>query len=358
MATVSTGALVALNQAMRPDADNDTGRLIAVQFGCQLVGSYFVGRKMGWLTLGASLTAAAMLIQAFRGYLAVPSTALMGLGLGSVMASVNTLAGLESPPELRIRTLQILNVFWPLGAAFGTWLLAWIAKQSAISPYFTTLALLFLIMAVFSNSRRDVELAPMSQPSQPAAAFPALVSILALLAVGVETGVANWLPSFQVRYLTASAHIIPLATIFWVSILISRMLASRWLQGNATSFLTTAASLAGVGTLGILFFQTPWLLVVFVVITAAAIGPVFPLLLTHAIPLSRRGFVFFCAALGSAVFPWLIGKLATMSHSLRSALLLPSLGSLAIAGLVLFGLCRYVKSTTQSNEGHPSTRQV
>ncbi len=338
IATVGTGALVALHGASMPLTDGEIGRLVVSQFAGQLIGSYFVGRQVAArLILGAGTTALLMTVLATIGHLSQPLLFVMGLGLGLTMASINTLAGLESPPAERTRRLEILNVFWPLGAAFCPWLLTRLPEQHVFRSFFIALALLFLIVCVGSALRRtpdstDTEEAPLAGSS-----FPLLLSLIALLVVGVESGLANWLPTFQIRYLSASPLPLPLATLFWGSILASRIIASRLLRGRAEAFvLTICALVAGVAAFGLILCNAPWLLTLAVVCAAVALGPIYPLLLTHAIRLRGRGLVFFSASSGSALFPWLIGS-AAASYPLRNALLIPAMGS------VLLFLLSFVK---------------
>ena len=332
IATVGTGAIVALHGASMPLADGEIGRLVSSQFVGQLIGSYFVGRQVAVrLILGAATTALLMAALAAIGHLSQPLLFVMGLGLGLTMASINTLTGLESPPAERARRLEILNVFWPLGAAFCPWLLTHLPGQHVFRSFFIALALLFLIVSVGSALRRTPESTDTEEATLTGSSFPLLLSLIALLAVGVESGLANWLPTFQLRYLSESHLPLPLATLFWSSILASRIVASSLLRGRAEALaLTTCTLVAGLATLGLLLCKGSWLVTLAVVVAALALGPVYPLLLTRVIKLRGRGLVFFSASSGSALFPWLIGY-AAVSYPLRHALLVPAVG-----GLLLF----------------------
>ncbi len=355
LATASTSALVALHGgfAVR-GSDADIGQLIAAQFSGQLIGSFFVRRNVpSRLLLGASLTGVAAASLAFVHALSLPLLFVFGLGLGLSMASINTLTGLESPPEQCARRLEILNIFWPLGAAACPWLLAQLpltqlppiqrpqampVQASPLTLCFALLALLFFVIAAGTLLR-------MRQPGSTAenmadekaeqgSSLPLLLSLLALLAVGVESGIANWLPTFQLRYLPPTALLFPLATLFWVSILVSRLLASRWMTAHSErSVLVTATLALTFCVSGLVLLERPWMLACATLAAAVAIGPVYPLLLTRTIRLRGRGLVFFSASSGSALFPWLIGRFATISHSLRTGMVV------ALAGGIL--LCAF-----------------
>ncbi len=341
IATVSVGALVASHGALLQVPDGEVGRLLGTQFAGQLTGSYFVGRHLSSrLRLGALLTAGAMLAQVVLAHLSLPLLFVMGVGLGLAMASINTLVGLESPDNLRAKRLERLNIFWPLGAAFGPWIIAHAAGynsgQHALAFCFTTLAVIFAVLAASSTRHPTFDLPAPTHARQTTSSLTLIMSLFALLAVGVESGLANWLPTFQARYLSQPTLTVPLATLFWGCVLAIRLVVSHWLAKRLEGLVFTVSLLvASLGSLGLVWFHTPRLLVVMVAATAFAIGPIYPMLLTQAIKLPRRGLVFFSASAGSALFPWFIGWVATLSHTLRGALLVPAVGSVLLFLLTL-----------------------
>ena len=354
IATASTSALVALHGASTLRSDSDIGRLIAAQFSGQLIGSFFVRRNVrSRLLLGASVTCVAAALLAVLHGLSLPLLFVYGLGLGLSMAAINTLTGLESPPALCARRLEILNIFWPLGAATCPWLVAHVPQEapgwrSPLSVCYALLALLFFVIAAGAALRKrpgrlgaeNAMATAMDEDSSHGGTFPLLLSLLALLTVGVESGVANWLPTFQLRYLPSASLFFPLATLFWSSILLSRLLASRWLNdrsdGSERSVVRFASVAFAVCAAGLMLLHAPLLLACATVAAAVSIGPVYPLLLTRTIRLRGRGLVFFCASTGSALFPWLIGKCAAVSHSLRTGMLVALAGSMLLFLLSCF----------------------
>ena len=368
VATVGVSALVALRGTSLPPADGEIGRLIAAQFTGQLIGSYFVGRQVASrLVLGAGVAALSLTALLLAGHLSQPLLFLLGLGLGLSMASINTLAGLTASPRQRGRRLEILNIFWPLGAAFCPWLVARLPAKQAFHLFFLVLALAFYgIAALASLNLKPASLAA-DEAAQTGPAIPLYLSCFALLAVGVESGLANWLPTYQLRYLPSSPLPLPLATLFWASILGSRMLASRWLRRRPEGLILVVSTLvAAVASLTLCVvhaswvhsswipaswipafrIHASWLLALAVAGIAAALGPIYPLLLSHALQLRGRGLVFFSASSGSALFPWLIG-LAAISHPLKSAFLIPVLGNV----LLFFFSLRFANTFRRSVPG-------
>ena len=188
IATVSTSALVAM-AGTPTHADSDIGGLIAAQFGGQLVGSFCVRRNIRFcLILGCLLTSFAATSLAWTHALSIPLLFVFGLGLGLCMAATNTLTGRESPPEFCARRLEILNVFWPLGAAACPWLLAHlpIGRESPLTLCFGTLAVLFLLLAAGTTLRKRLQkwTAPPQKAQDPKleVAYPVVLAMLALLA--------------------------------------------------------------------------------------------------------------------------------------------------------------------------------
>lgn len=236
IATLSTSALVALNKSAL--ADEDIGRLLATQFAGQLIGSYFVNRQLARrLCIGSILTASAMTAQVVLAHLSAPFLFVMGLGLGLSMASINTLVGLESPVSLRVRRMELLNVFWPLGAALGPWLVARSAPEHALSRYFSVLAVLFLVLAAISRRSRTTGAEESRQATTQETPLPLAISLFALLAVGVESRLGNWLPTFQSKYFLDFRSTLPLATLFWGGVLFSRTVSSRVFERYGGRFL-------------------------------------------------------------------------------------------------------------------------
>ena len=340
MATVLTGAVLALGGPGSGLADHDIGRMLAVQFSGQLTGAFFVGRALhARLVLGAGVTCLGGAGLALFSNLPLLLLFAYGVGLGLSMAAINTLAGLESPLGLRSRRLELLNVCWPLGAACCPWIVVRLASSMPLHTLrvaaFLAIACLFLMIAGGTILRGTSVLdGPSESAGNASASHLAALSLLALLAVGVESGLANWLPTFQARYLGPDVRLIPLASIFWASVLGSRLCAARWMKGPAQrSFIPVAAIVTALSAIGLVLFHAAILLALCAMAAACSIGPVYPVLLDEVVQLRRRGVVFLCAAAGSALFPWLIGRCSSGTQSLRAAFLLPAAGSLLLLAL-------------------------
>jgi len=339
-ATVLEGVLLPALPSTAPDADLRLATALAVQFTGQLLGPLVPWRKPAiGVACGCAITAAtALLLTLVHGVAYWPSLFLYGFGLGVTMTMTNVLVGVESTAADRTSRLELLNIFWPLGAACCAPLVLHIPMDHRASWPYVLLATLFAGAALLLL-RRDsaaTQPVPLSEPAgaawQPARLLT--LAALALLAVGIEAGLANWLPTFDARYLAHYGAVLPLSALFWVGILGGRSLAawlfrersaSRWATpACAALYAVAVAVLLGAGSSVAVFPAT--------LLASMAVAPIYPALLSEAVSMRGKGIVFSMAGVGSALLPWGIGKLSSRTHSLRLGL------STLLVAAVLLGL--------------------
>jgi fucose permease len=155
---------------------------------------------------------------------------------------------------------------------------------------------------------------------------------------GIEASIGAWVPVFATRYsagpLAATQWILSL---FWIGLIVGRVLMAKFVSPASEELLLRTAMFASLICL-------LWLLAApsftQIATAAAAMGiclsPLFPLLLSTALSggYSNRtmGVMLACCALGSALFPWLLGILSS-AFSLRTGMMVPIA---ALISLVLF----------------------
>ena len=240
------------------------------------------------------------------------------------MTAINVLAAQGLDHAERTRRLEALNVFWPLGAATCPWVLSRLPARHEAERLFAALAIAFILLAVWAwlkpgSTERHTHAHADEKVWTRALIRPALLS---LFAVGAETGLASFLPVFQARYLPGHSLRVPLATLFWAGILVSRTIASlmaRYPFMRVYHRLAVAGAAAAV--LLLVMSHSRLGLSVFCFLGAAGIGPVYPEVLTGAVQLPWPGPVFFSAGVGSALIPWSIGHTSAAAGSLRQGLL-------------------------------------
>ncbi|MDE1152028.1 MAG: hypothetical protein PW788_05760 [Micavibrio sp.] len=346
IATVLDANLLPILTTSPDGADLRLATALAVQFGGQLLGPLMPWRKPSVaLTVGCALTAvSALLMMMVEGRGFYPVLACYGFGLGITMASTNVLVGIESDAALRTSRMELLNIFWPLGAAFCSPLLMVLPLSHTGSLAYALVAGVFLLAMLFFLCRRaaptfDVE--PQGKSRLRAGVRLLFVALLALLAIGIESGLASWLPMFNQRYL-ASNKLLPLSTVFWVGSITGRLAAAYFLHGKKTpTWMVRLCVLAyGLFLAMLLLLPATVPIVVFCSFMAsAAVAPVYPALLTEAVTMRGNGLIFCAGGFGSALLPWLVGVFSARYHSLRGGM------SLLFAGAVLMFCGAYLEQS-------------
>jgi fucose permease len=151
------------------------------------------------------------------------------------------------------------------------------------------------------------------------------------LYVGVENGLAGWMPSYSMRVLHLPYGAMAAAQGgFWGAILGVRLLAPALLRRMPAAFLIVSGlALASLGMLLLLASAGARILVTGALLAGAGLAAVFPtavaLFTERAGAQGARvtGVVFAMAAMGGAVLPWAVGAISTRFDSLRLALAAP-----------------------------------
>ncbi|MDE1161585.1 MAG: hypothetical protein PW792_06510 [Acidobacteriaceae bacterium] len=341
-ATVLAGNILPLLARDGGFRDGDIALALATQFGGQLVGPMIAWKKPQFgLGVGCVVVSiAAALLPLVAGPMYFVTLAAYGFGLGIAMTMANVLVGLESSAEDRVSRLELLNIFWPLGAAFcGWWLGRFSLPHLQVWPQWT-ISIACAIAALWALLRPSSEGAKLVDEGV-ADAFDwprlAMLAFLALLVVGVETGIANWLPSFAVHYQHGYADLlVPLSSAFWLGILGGRLLAAKTFEGQTPARWTmpTVVALSLVGVVLLATGKSSMVFYLGTLLAAVGVAPVYPALLAEAMPMRGKGIVFVMAGIGSALLPWVTGRVAVACHTLRFGF-----AALAVcAALLLVGL--------------------
>ena len=151
------------------------------------------------------------------------------------------------------------------------------------------------------------------------------------LYVGVENGLAGWMPSYALRVLRAPYGAMAAAQGgFWGAILAVRLLAPALLRRvPATLAIVCGLALASLGMLLLPTSVNAWNLAAGALLAGTGLAAVFPtkvaLFTERAGAQGTRvtGAVFAMAAMGGAIVPWAMGAISTRFVSLRLALAVP-----------------------------------
>jgi MFS transporter, FHS family, glucose/mannose:H+ symporter len=264
---------------------------------------------------------------------------LLGFGMGHLMSSINLLVG-ATPSDSRARELANLGAAWCAGAILSPLLSTVLVSKVSPSVRLGFLALLFLLPIIVTTD--DLMLQPASprddkDDSRGFNTRGALTCTMALLIYGgIEASINAWVPSFAARYsggtIAASQWILSL---FWLGLIFGRTLTGTIVSPALEGLLLRMAIIgSSLCLLSLLLFTSMIQIWVGTTLLGVCIAPAFPLLLSTTLSFgySNRvmGMILASCALGSALFPWLLGILSSLA-SLRVGMALPLLCLLTLA---------------------------
>jgi fucose permease len=312
----------------------DIGTLFLVMNFAMLVCSLALGLaidRFGMkppLTLGPLLVAAAvmMIVRAQDLSGLFPAVALLGIGGGAVNGAANTLvADLHGDPKRKGAALNMLGVFFGLGALFLPFAIGALLERYSLAILLAGSAILCAAAGVFSLGLRFP--APKQRLRLPVGEMPRFLrsplvrtfACLLFLESGVEFTLGGFISSYMTRDMamaSVSAASWVLAG-YWLSLILSRMILSRLalatdpfrilqfcaLGACLGSAITAVASWWAIAALGI--FVTGWSLAG---IYPTALGIVGARFSTHSGTVF--GILFAIALVGGMMAPWISGQIA------------------------------------------------
>jgi len=253
----------------------------------------------------------------------------MGFGMGQLMSSINLLVG-AAPASVRSRALANVNAAWCIGAVLSPVLST--VLLPAVSPALRLILFsAFFLLPLFSKRLENFEpSAPEVKPGWRAyASGGALVFILIFLVYGgIEASISAWLPEFANRFSGSALSKAEWSlSLFWMGLIAGRYATAAVAVHVRESIILRVAIICSLVLL-LCLLALPSLvpLAAWSVVMGTVMGPLFPLFLSHALsssyPTRVMGGILAACALGSAVFPLLLGVLSSL-FTLRIGMLLP-----------------------------------
>jgi MFS transporter, FHS family, glucose/mannose:H+ symporter len=272
---------------------------------------------------------------------ALAAFAIYGIGIGFCSPTITAAVG-EAASEQRASLLNLLNFVWTVGAISAPGLLSIAMERNSIGMT-RALAILAIVLvpAAFAMPRVKVTM-PQKESTTPlppqTLALVVTTGVLIFLYVGIENGVAGWLPTFSSRAHHFSApHSAALQATFWTALLAGRFGATGILRSvREKALLTVSIALALAGTAGVLLASGSAALYVSVAVVGLGCAPIFPTaiaVLSNSLAGqsgTKLGYMFAAAGLGGAVLPPCIGALSSFSSSLRTGMGLLLLAEVAL----------------------------
>ncbi|MDX1994523.1 MAG: MFS transporter [bacterium] len=273
------------------------------------------------LTVGPVLLALGLLLLALIEVreLALLATFLYGVGYGALVVGPNVLIVVFNPQN-PTRALNLLNVFFGIGAIIGPQVvnLALRLNQITLAYLMIAAAVLLLLPALWQISYR----APARDQHTPA---PTPLSVLALLPfgallfvyVGSEIGYSSWFSTQITQVAGAAASLATVGiSLFWAGLTLGRMLASAAaVRLSAVQIILLALlSMAGGTALLLSVPESETIALISAFIVGMGCGPVFPTALAlfgaryPAALGASSGALIAIANIGGVVLPPLQGR--------------------------------------------------
>ncbi len=332
---VGTALLGAALPAMLAEwhlSDRNGGWLLFSAFAGSTLGALLVHgalRLLAILGLASSAVAALVLSSGLRGPF-YPAFLLYGTGLGLTMTAISMIRSREVSPADSNLEMNRLNLLWAAGACCAPALSLHSLRLISVSALFRTGSIVLAITAcglLLETPAKSVILQPLPapKPDRPARFAPLSMCFFAAAAVGLESTIGSWLTTYTARVAHGTGIAVWANSAFWAGLLLSRGAHSLRVWQHLHPRTGAAAHLVAVTLAMGLLVMAPFeaVLPMAALIAGVGLGPLYPLVLSLALPRYRSTAVFVMAGIGSSLLPWLTGVFSTSLRSLRGGLLVP-----------------------------------
>jgi fucose permease len=169
------------------------------------------------------------------------------------------------------------------------------------------------------------------------------LALLFLLYVGIEISVGGWVALDEKRMLGfGTAKMAAAPAFFYGFLLLGRFLVPFALKHFSQLTLCVGGlALTTVGVALVAFAQTPAMLHAGALLAGFGCAPQYPIYITWLAAIFKEdapwlaALFFGAAGIGSSVIPWLVGVVASQTHSLRFGFMLPIASALLMIPFAL-----------------------
>ena len=283
--------------------------------------------------------------------LAALAVFIYGFGYGLVNPATN-LRGTQLPSRNMAAAVSLLNFTWTVGAVSCPFVVGQLLPRIGIRGIALSLTVVTLIMGAFHalrhssapEARAERSTRPLAEWIRALAQAPSIsLTLLFFLYVGTEVGIGNWVATQERRMLASSTVALFLApSFFYGFLLFGRGISPLVLRRLSTKTAAIAGLVsAALGAATIIFAQQPVLLYTGAAFAGFGCAPQYPILVTWLAQIFRENatwlsaLFFGASGAGGAVLPWLMGIVASQTHSLRVGFTLPFIASVIMAVLAM-----------------------
>jgi fucose permease len=277
--------------------------------------------------------------------------AIYGTGYGLASPSIN-LRATHLPSSNVAAAVSLLNFSWGIGAVSSPFLVAFFLGHLSLRALAGLLAACFLALALAHFVRKADPVASLEmRPKRSFAVWRATLqpapwislALLFFLYVGFEISVGGWVALDEKRMVGFNAAKMAAAPAFFYGfLLLGRFLVPLALKYFSQRTLSVGGLvLMTVGIALVAFAQTPTLLHAGALLAGLGCGPQYPIYVTWLAARFRNdatwlaALFFGAAGIGSSLIPWLVGVVASQTHSLRFGFLLPLASALLMIPFAL-----------------------
>jgi FHS family glucose/mannose:H+ symporter-like MFS transporter len=311
--------------------DRRAGLLLFADFAGSAMGVLIAGRSprlmSGFGLVGSALAAILLSIASPAPLLLL--FLLYGTGLGTAMTSLSLLRSREVPANETALEMSRLNLLWALGACCAPSLALHSLRAVSVASLFRGLAAAYLVTGFVVFLARNSAPRPPVQTPVPLPVVqrlaPFRMCAFSFAAVGLETAIGGWLTAYTQRSAHSTGIAVTANSFFWLGLLLSRgahsLRSLRVLQSPAGILVHLGSITVAVGLMVGAPTEVPLAFSAF--LAGFGLGPLYPLVLSWALPYFRSSGVFMLAGVGASVLPWLTGVVSTAAGTLRYGLLVP-----------------------------------
>jgi FHS family glucose/mannose:H+ symporter-like MFS transporter len=277
--------------------------------------------------------------------------AIYGTGYGLSNPSVN-LRATHLPSSNVAAAVSLLNFSWGIGAVSSPFLVAFFLGNLSLRWLSGALAACFLALAVahFVQKAEPVVSAG-TRPNRSLAVWRATLrpapwislALLFFLYVGIEISVGGWVALDEKQMVGFNpAKMAAAPAFFYGFLLLGRFLLPIVLKYFSQRSLSVGGLvLVTAGVALVAFAKSPQVLHVGALLAGLGCGPQYPIYVTWLAARFKddtnwlAALFFGAAGIGSSLIPWLVGVVASQTHSLRVGFMLPLASALIMVPFAL-----------------------